>query len=45
VKLAKGRLDAVVDGAGGAAMNEYLKVLRPGGIISHYGATAGQKKE
>jgi len=36
-----GDLDSVVDGAGGDAVNTYIKLLKRGGIISMYGATVG----
>ncbi|CDH55740.1 alcohol dehydrogenase [Lichtheimia corymbifera JMRC:FSU:9682] len=40
-KLLNGaKLSAIVDGAGGALFNEYLKVLRQGGYIVQYGQTA-----
>jgi len=41
MKEAGGPFDVVVDGAGGDAMNLYLRILNVGGILSHYGATAG----
>ena len=41
MKEAGGPFDVVVDGAGGDAMNLYLRMLNAGGILSHYGATAG----
>eukprot|EP01061_Rhynchopus_euleeides_P014123 TRINITY_DN24536_c0_g1_i1.p1 TRINITY_DN24536_c0_g1~~TRINITY_DN24536_c0_g1_i1.p1 ORF type:complete len:369 (+),score=150.35 TRINITY_DN24536_c0_g1_i1:64-1107(+) len=36
-----GGFDAVVDGAGGPALNQYLRMMRPGGRIVSFGATAG----
>ncbi|KAJ3107818.1 hypothetical protein HDU97_003166 [Phlyctochytrium planicorne] len=39
-------IDVVVDGAGGSEnFKGYLKVLKPGGIISNYGATASSMIE
>jgi len=35
------RVDLVVDGAGGEAWSKGLNLLRPGGRIVSYGATAG----
>jgi len=34
-------IDAVIDGAAGPALNDYLRILRLGGSIVLYGATAG----
>ena len=39
-----GGFDAVVDGAGGAALNGYLKNMAPGGRLVSYGVTAGPCK-
>lgn len=39
---ATGGFDVVIDGAGGAAVNDYLKVTRPGGKIVIYGGTTGK---
>ena len=39
-----GGFDAVVDGAGGAALNAYLKNMAPGGCLVSYGVTAGPCK-
>lgn len=36
-------LDAVIDGAGGNVITEVAPILRPGGIISQYGMTVGNK--
>jgi zinc-binding alcohol dehydrogenase/oxidoreductase len=36
-----GHIDAVIDGAGGAGINDCLGLVRPGGRIAIYGATAG----
>ncbi len=33
--------DAVVDGSGGQALNDYMRLLRRGGSLVTYGATAG----
>ena len=35
------KFDAVIDGSGGPAVNDYLRLLRPGGTVVLYGATAG----
>jgi len=40
----RGRLTKVVDGAGGAGLNSYIKVMRTGGVIATYGATARNPK-
>ncbi len=37
-----GGFDVVIDGAGGAALNDYLKVTKPGGKIVIYGGTTGK---
>lgn len=37
-----GGFDVVIDGAGGAAINDYLKVTKPGGKIVIYGGTTGK---
>ncbi|KAG2218725.1 hypothetical protein INT45_006877 [Circinella minor] len=43
-KLLNGNLlSAVVDGSGGALFNQYIKVMRTGGIITQYGQTASPK--
>lgn len=39
---AAGGFDVVVDGAGGAALNDYLKITKPGGKIVIYGGTTGK---
>lgn len=39
---ASGGFDVVIDGAGGAALNDYLKVTKPGGKIVIYGGTTGK---
>ncbi len=36
-----GHIDAVIDGAGGPGFNDCLGIVRPGGTIAVYGATAG----
>lgn len=38
-------LDAVIDGAGGAVINETASVLRHGGIIAQYGMTVSPKMD
>jgi NADPH:quinone reductase-like Zn-dependent oxidoreductase len=38
----KDDFDAVIDGSGGALVNDYLKVIRPGGNLVIYGATVGK---
>ncbi|REE02147.1 zinc-binding dehydrogenase [Marinoscillum furvescens] len=47
VKEAKsvGGFDAIVDSAGGNALNDYLKLIKPGGKIVHYGSTTGKPQE
>lgn len=37
-----GGIDVVVDGAGGSAMQDIIKVCRPGARIAMYGGTAGK---
>ena len=37
-----GGFDCVIDGTGGDQFNNYLKVLKPGGSLVIYGATAGK---
>ena len=39
--MAGGQFDAVIDGSGGQALNDFIKILNLGGIISFYGSTAG----
>lgn len=36
--------DAIIDSAGGASMNDYLRLIKPGGRMVHYGSTAGLPK-
>ena len=40
-----GQYDAIIDSAGGLAINDYLKLIKPGGKIVSYGSTAGKPKE
>lgn len=40
----RGRLTKVIDGAGGAGLNSYIKVMQTGGVIAVYGATARNPK-
>lgn len=37
-----GKFDAVIDSAGGNALNDYLRVVKPGGKIVLYGSTTGK---
>lgn len=37
-----GGFDVIIDGAGGNALNDYLKVTKPGGKIVIYGGTSGK---
>lgn len=39
-----GGFDAVIDSAGGQSINDYLKLIRPGGRLVHYGSTTGAPK-
>ncbi|MEO9804717.1 MAG: zinc-binding dehydrogenase [Reichenbachiella sp.] len=39
-----GGFDAIIDSAGGSSMNDYLKLIRPGGRLVHYGSTTGLPK-
>ena len=41
---ATGGFDVIVDSAGGASMNDYLKLIKPGGRLVHYGSTTGAPK-
>ena len=43
VKPYKG-IDCVIDGAGGPAFTAYLKLMKPGGKLVTFGATAGNSK-
>lgn len=36
-----GGFDAIIDSAGGKALNDYIKMIKPGGRIVHYGSTTG----
>ncbi|GAO15673.1 uncharacterized protein UV8b_01531 [Ustilaginoidea virens] len=38
-------VDAVIDGAGGDIVSRSCKLLKPGGVISQYGMTAGPRME
>ncbi len=40
-----GPIDAVIDSAGGASLNKYLKAIKPGGKIIIYGSTTGKVHE
>ncbi|MEM9327397.1 MAG: zinc-binding dehydrogenase [Bacteroidota bacterium] len=40
-----GAFDVVIDGAAGPNIDSYLQVIKPGGRIVVYGATAGKPKE
>jgi zinc-binding alcohol dehydrogenase/oxidoreductase len=40
-EIGEGRLDAVIDGSGGANFDKILDVVSPGGSITTYGATLG----
>jgi NADPH:quinone reductase-like Zn-dependent oxidoreductase len=46
VKKAKGAVrdgfDAIIDSAGGDSLNDYIRLVKPGGNIVHYGATTGK---
>ncbi len=37
--------DAIIDSAGGNQLNNYLKIIKPGGRIVMYGSTAGYPEE
>lgn len=43
VKVASktGGFDAIIDSAGGASVNDYLKLIKPGGKMVFYGSTTG----
>ena len=36
-----GGFDVIIDSAGGNSMNTYLKLIKPGGRMVHYGSTSG----
>jgi len=38
----KSGFDVIIDGAGGDSLNKYLKIIKNGGRIIHYGATTGR---
>lgn len=40
-----GKFDVIVDSAGGDAINDYLKLVRPGGRIVVYGSTTGRPND
>ncbi len=40
--LESGPFDVIVDSSGGNSLNDYLKVVKPGGKIVVYGATSGR---
>lgn len=39
-----GGFDVIIDSAGGASVNDYLKLINPGGKLVHYGSTTGTPK-
>ncbi len=39
---ADGKFDAIIDSAGGNSINDYLKLIKPGGRIVTYGSTTGK---
>lgn len=39
-----GGFDVIIDSAGGGSMNDYLKLIKPGGKLVHYGSTTGAPK-
>lgn len=39
-----GGFDAIIDSAGGSSMNDYLRLIKPGGRLVHYGSTTGAPK-
>ncbi|SMD37854.1 NADPH:quinone reductase [Reichenbachiella faecimaris] len=41
---ATGGFDVIIDSAGGSSMNDYLKLIKPGGRLVHYGSTTGAPK-
>ena len=41
---ATGGVNVVIDSAGGDAINNYLKIVKPGGTIVFYGSTTGPNK-
>lgn len=41
--LGRNALAAVVDGSGGALFGQYVRLMKPGGIIAQYGQTASPK--
>lgn len=41
-KSSAGLFDAIIDSAGGDALNEYLRIIRPGGKLVLYGSTTGK---
>lgn len=42
---ATGGFDVILDSAGGNSMNDYLKIIKPGGRMVHYGSTTGAPKQ
>lgn len=40
-----GKMDVILDSAGGKGYNDLLKILKPGGCIVNYGSTAGPPAE
>ena len=43
LKITSG-FDAIIDSAGGNSMNDYLRLIKPGGRLVHYGSTTGAPK-
>lgn len=39
-----GGFDVIIDSAGGNSMNDYLRLIKPGGRMVHYGSTTGAPK-
>ncbi|WP_420581150.1 zinc-binding dehydrogenase [Reichenbachiella sp.] len=39
-----GGFDVIIDSAGGNSMNDYLRLIKPGGRLVHYGSTTGAPK-
>eukprot|EP01062_Namystynia_karyoxenos_P056358 TRINITY_DN47309_c0_g1_i1.p1 TRINITY_DN47309_c0_g1~~TRINITY_DN47309_c0_g1_i1.p1 ORF type:complete len:373 (+),score=131.22 TRINITY_DN47309_c0_g1_i1:66-1121(+) len=44
VRKRSGGFDCIIDGAGGAAFDDLIKMLKPGGKLVTYGVTAGPPK-
>ncbi len=45
IKDSGGGVDLVIDSAGGSSINQYLKVITPGGTVVVYGGTTGRVPE